>query len=203
MLKEYLSQLASELASLFEQLSNTTSLVFWLLILLVVLVIVLDAFSTIAQKKRKTSGVNLKIDSVLSPSSFFKETKEYISERQLLSARPDALLVEGGYIIPVERKPLANKIRDRFVVELLVSMRLIEELEGKKPPYGYLILGKKARSVKILNTQKKQQWLDRHLMEMRQILDEDFPVKPTPEERKCQKCLVREHCEYKISSNIK
>ncbi len=202
MIKEYISQLGNELNLLFTELSKTTSLIFWLLILLVVLVIVLEVFSTIAIKKRKDSGVSPEVNSILTPSNIFKETKEYVSDIQLLRARPDALLREGGFLIPIERKPLANKIRDRFVVELLVSMRLIEEFEGKRPPYGYLILGKKARSVKILNTQKKQAWLDVFLAEMRAVLEDDLPVKATPDLRKCSKCLVRDDCKYKITNDL-
>jgi len=137
--------LSPYLQDLIYDLLGSDVLFFWLLVLLTVLVIVLDSLSAIASKKQKSSGVLPQITRVLSPGANFKETEHYSSEYQQLSSRPDALLIENGYIIPVDRKMGGNKIRDRHVAELLVHMRLIEEFEGKKPPYGYLILGKNAR----------------------------------------------------------
>ena len=104
-------------------------------------------------------------------------------------------MVENGYLIPVDRKLYSNKIRDRYIVELLVHMRLIEEFEGKRPPYGYLILGKNARRVKISNTEKKQQWLDQIIFEINAILDGHTKATPDPHPRKCPRCRVVKFCE--------
>jgi CRISPR/Cas system-associated exonuclease Cas4 (RecB family) len=76
-------------------------------------------------------------------------------------------------------------------------MRLIEEFEGKKPPYGYLLLGPKCRKVKIENSDTRQQWLQNHLDQMRSILA-GMPSKPTPHPRKCGKCAVRHVCQHSL-----
>ena len=199
----YFQQLGSELEQLIIAISASKSVFFWVLILLVALFIVLEAFTTIAKKKRQVAGVEPEVHSIFAASTIFKETKEYISETQLLSSHPDALLIEGGYVIPVERNPFANKIRDRFVVELLINMRLIAEFEGKRPPYGYLILGKNARRVKIINTQKRQDWLDNYLYQIRKVIAKEGRVKATPDLKKCARCLVKDHCHVKIVSNSK
>ena len=184
---------------LIYDLLRSDVLFFWLLVILTVLVIVLDSLSAIAAKKQKSSGVLPQITHVLSPGANFKEPEDYVSQYQQLSSRPDALLIENGYIIPVDRKIGGNKIRDRHVAELLVHMRLIEELEGKKPPYGYLILGKNARRVKILNTAQRQAWLTGILNEMRAIISGGKTAVAQPGGRKCKHCLVSDFCDAKAA----
>lgn len=193
-----LDRVPNSLRDLVTDLLQADELFFWLLIILTCLVIVLDAFSEIARKKQRDSGIEPEIRSVITPSSIFKETKTYVSQVQLLAGTPDALLVENGYIIPVERKAFGNKMRDRHIIQLLVYMRLIEEFEGKKPPYGYLILGKNKRKIKVLNTQKKQDWLQYCIDEMQGVLAREIKATASPHKRKCAKCNVRNLCKFKI-----
>lgn len=120
-------------------------------------------------------------------------TKEYVSELQGLAGRPDAIIIENGYFIPVERKPSAKKLRDRYIAQLLVYMRLIEEFEGKKPPYGYVILGSKARKVKVENSEDRQEWLSQVLVSMREAIKTGV-TKPDPAPEKCKKCDVNNEC---------
>ncbi|MCI5066456.1 Dna2/Cas4 domain-containing protein [bacterium] len=125
------------------------------------------------------------------------KAKTYISEVQGISGRPDAVILERGFFIPVERKPLGNKVRDRHIAQLLVYMRLIEEFEGKKPPYGYLILGKKSRKVKIYNTDERQKWLTSQLRLMRNAVEKEKFAPAQPHPKKCDKCQVRDRCSEK------
>ena len=113
-----------------------------------------------------------------------------------LAGRPDALISEEGYIIPIERKPLARKIRDRYVAQLLVYMRLVEEFEGRKPPYGYLILGPSARRFRIENSPERQAWLQKILDEMNAIM-KGAAAKAEPHPKKCGKCDVKEVCAFR------
>jgi CRISPR-associated protein Cas4 len=134
------------------------------------------------------SEVTLAIDGgVLLPE------REYVSISQGLAGKPDALVKEGEIIVPVERKPLAKKLRDRYVAQLLVYMRLVEEFEGARPPHGYLLLGPTCRRITVVNSVQKQEWLSSMLEEMRAIL-EGAPPKPLPHPRKCAGCEVRARC---------
>ena len=79
-------------------------------------------------------------------------------------------------------------------------MRLIEEFEGKRPPYGYLLLGPKFRRIKIENSEERQKWLQTHIDQMRGILA-GAAAKPAPHPRKCSRCEVRLICRHAMLAN--
>ena len=170
-----------------------------LAILIVCAFVVLDGVRIFAIKKQSETGIPTPIPPVSVDGSTMLPVREYLSEMQGLAGRPDALISENGFIIPVERKPLSHKLRDRYVAQLLVYMRLVEEFEGKKPPYGYLILGPKCKKFKIINSEEKQAWLQKMIEEMREVV-RGSPAKPDPHPRKCARCDVRGSCEFKVST---
>lgn len=172
-----------------------------LALLLVCTVIVLDAVTAILSKKRKESGIEKAAPAVSVDGSKTIPGKSYVSDIQGLAGKPDALIVEDGYFIPIERKPLARKIRDRYVAQLLVYMRLVEEFEGKKPPYGYLLLGPNVRKVKVENSAERQAWLQHMLDEMRAILEKKAVPIAAPHLIKCRKCDVRDSCQFRADSS--
>ena len=169
------------------QLIVLVSIAFWLV----------RKFIREGSKKRRQAGFESQEIAVAMEGSTFLPEREYISEQQGLAGRPDALLKEGELTIPVERKPLAKKLRDRYVVQLLIYMRLVEEFEGQRPPYGYLFLGKNCRRVKVVNSEKRQAWVDDMLVQMRGILDGGVPS-PTPHPMKCSKCKARDRCSSRL-----
>ncbi len=166
------------------------------MVLLISLLLVLEYFIRSLSRRGREQGLGTVATTIAIDGSEKSPAKDYVSERLGLAGRPDALIKENGFIIPVEHKPLARKIRDRYVAQLLVYMRLIEECEGVKPPYGYLILGKHRRKVKIDNTSEKQKWLQNLVDNMRAIT-EGIPATPAPHPKKCLKCPVRSHCQHK------
>ncbi|MCB0317139.1 MAG: Dna2/Cas4 domain-containing protein [Bdellovibrionales bacterium] len=187
---------------LIYDLSRADSQLVYLLIILVCAAIVIDAVSLAIRHKEKESGVKKAASALGIDGSSLLPVQNYISDAQGLAGRPDAILKEKGEFIPVEYKPLAKKIRDRYVAQLLVYMRLIEEFERKRPPYGYLILGKNKRRVKIENTEEKQLWLQEILDDMRSHLEKNTPVKALPHPIKCRKCTVQEYCEFSQANNF-
>lgn len=168
-----------------------------LIVLVLVSLWVIHLFIREAKRRHKDSGfsptqITLSIDG----GSLLQE-REYISPNQGLAGKPDALINEGGEIIPVERKPLAKKLRDRYVAQLLVYMRLVEEFEGVRPSHGYLLLGPSCRRIKVVNSESKQKWVDGLLREMRRILDGGEPT-ATPHPIKCSKCDVKHQCSARM-----
>ena len=199
-----MEQLANGVYKLLYQIASIEIEVVLLVVLLVMAVMVLDAVSIVTRKKREKTGLKAGTVTVSVDGSKSLPVKNYISDIQGLAGRPDAIIQENGFIIPVERKPLARKIRDRYVAQLLVYMRLIEEFEGKKPPYGYLILGSNCRRIKIENTEKRQAWLQDIIDKMQAHLENGAVVKPDPHPKKCKKCTVRFSCsDWKENGNHK
>jgi CRISPR/Cas system-associated exonuclease Cas4 (RecB family) len=194
--------LAKNMVLLLRQIVSNDSRVTGLVILIILSIIVIDLLLQRIKETAKTTGIKLtqkKTQAVGIEGTKQKPVKNYISTSQGLAGKPDAVLIEDGSIIPVEHKPLANKLRDRYVAQLLVYMRLIEEIDGKRPPYGYLILGANARRVKVSNTRQRQEWLDLKLIEMRGILDGQ-PAIADPHPNKCHSCRVRNECSFRAES---
>ncbi|RMG41450.1 MAG: Dna2/Cas4 domain-containing protein [Candidatus Dadabacteria bacterium] len=180
---------------LIHLVSVDTDLVLFV-VLTIMAVIVIDAVTHFMSKQESRTGIDTSVPTISVDGSKAVAEKSYLSEIQGLAGTPDAIIVENGFVIPIERKPLAKKIRDRYVAQLLVYMRLIEEFEGKRPPYGYLILGPNCRKVKIYNTRKRQQWLQQMIDEMQAILQNGHSAKATPHPKKCKKCNVSDSCKY-------
>ena len=155
--------------------------------------LVIRSFLKAARKRHRDTGFMVTQVAVAMEGSSIVPTREYISRLQGLAGKPDALVQEGGDLIPVERKPLAKKLRDRYVAQLLVYMRLVEEFEGKRPSKGYLLLGPECRRVTIENSEAKQRWLGTLLEQMRRVLD-GGEARATPHPAKCSKCDVRSRC---------
>lgn len=164
-----------------------------LLVLIATTLLVIRSFRKAARRRHRDAGFSLSEMAVAIEGSSILPSREYISTRQGLAGKPDALVKEGEVVLPIERKPLAKKMRDRYVAQLLVYMRLVEEFEGVTPPHGYLLLGPKCRRVKVVNAAAKQQWVERMIGEMRGVLD-GAPAVPQPHPAKCAKCDVRHKC---------
>ena len=197
MSSEFQAEVKAWIFDLLYQIASVDSQLVLLCVLLVFVVVVLDAVSARARKQGTAVGILPHVTAVSVDGSNTLPVRRYISELQGLAGRPDAVISEDGFIIPVERKPLARKIHDRYVAQILVYMRLIEEFEGKKPPYGYLLLGPNCRRFKVENSPERQAWLQRMIDEMRLIAD-GADAKPSPHPRKCSKCDVREVCAYRM-----
>jgi CRISPR/Cas system-associated exonuclease Cas4 (RecB family) len=168
-------------------------------LLVITTFLLIRTFGRAANRRREDTGFTPKDKAVSIEGSSTLPAREYVSMAQGLAGKPDALLSEGGWVVPIEMKPLAKKLRDRYVAQLLVYMRLVEEFEGKRPPYGYLFLGQKYRRVKVENTEAKQRWLQGMVDDMRKILD-GAPASATPHPIKCAKCDVRHRCEFRAEA---
>jgi CRISPR/Cas system-associated exonuclease Cas4 (RecB family) len=169
-----------------------------LLVLLISTALLLGfTYNKLYRRKRETAGISKESKTFKIEGSKTIPVRPYLSDAQGLAGTPDALIIENGFVIPVERKPFAKKFRDRHIVQLLVYMRLVEEFEGKKPPYGYLILGPACRRVKIENTAERQAWLSSLLTEMRAIAAKESEAVPAPDVKKCLRCAAKELCKFR------
>lgn len=171
-----------------------------LALLLIAAFLLIRTFGRAANRRRQDTGFTPTDKTVSIEGSSMLPAREYISTTQGLAGKPDALLSENGVVVPIEMKPLAKKLRDRYVAQLLVYMRLVEEFEGQRPPHGYLFLGPKYRRVKVVNSEEKQVWLQNMVDEMRKILD-GAPATAAPHPTKCSKCDVRHRCTFRADAS--
>ena len=183
------------ITGLLQQIASIDVDVVLLFVLIIAGLIVLRNIHISVTNKQKETGMVENSIVVSVDGSKSMPVRQYVSELQGLAGKPDALISEEGNLIPIERKPLARKIRDRYVAQLLVYMRLVEEFEGKKPPYGYLILGPTCRRFKIENSPERQGWLQEKLDEMNAVM-KSGKANPAPHPRKCAKCDVNEACKF-------
>ena len=144
--------------------------------------------------ERRSVGIANESSVIAIDGSDVRETREYISEKLKLAGRPDAIILESGIPIPIEYKPRARKVRDRYVAQLLVYLRLIEDTHGVRPAHGYLVIGAKSKRVKIENSVTRQKWLQEELDRMRAVLAGSLEAPTRPHERKCLRCPVRADC---------
>ena len=187
----------ASLARMFDLSSQGT--VFELLLIGLAAIVVIKILLGEERGRTEATGLAATKETISVDGSVTLPGREYISAKQGLAGKPDALIREDGHLVPIEMKPLAKKLRDRYVAQLLVYMRLVEEFEGVKPPYGYLLLGPNKRRVKVVNSDDRQAWIDSLLQEMRGIL-QGTPAKPAPHANKCARCDVRHRCSVYIES---
>jgi len=164
-----------------------------ILLILGVIIFIWDILMRQSAKLKVDGGLGEKSQLVAVSGSSKIPGRVYSSAQLGLSSQPHSLIKEDGFLIPVDVVPSSKKVKDRHVVQMLVHLRLVETIEGKRPPYGILILGREQRSVRIKNTPEKQSWLDDILDEMRSILA-GVPAVAKPSYYKCKGCDVREFC---------
>lgn len=116
------------------------------------------------------------------------------SKRLGLIGRPDRLIrLKNGAVIPEEKKS-AKRLYPHLPIQLGVYLLLVEEVYGRRPPYGTLILGDNSRH-KIRNTR----WLRRRVLRLaeklrRQRAQLSRPAHVRPEPWQCRSCGFRGSC---------
>ncbi len=186
--------MSSFLDRVSEQLDRVIPIeILFILLILGVIIFIWDMLMRQSTQLKTAGGLGEKSELIAVVGSTRIPGRSYSSSKLGLSSQPHSLVKEEGFLIPVDVIPSSKKVKDRHVVQMLVHMRLVEAIEGKRPPYGILILGKEQRSVRIKNTEEKQSWLDDILAEMRSIL-EGVPAIAKPTYYKCKGCDVRAFC---------
>ena len=173
----------------------------WFLLAACGLVIFLwDFFDRRSSSLQKNSGLDEESEIIAVKGSDDIPSKEFFSKDLGLSGKPDALLKEDGFLIPVDVVPMSKKVQDRHIIKIIAHLKLIEHEQGKPSPYGILRMGKKGRIVKVQNTPEKRRWLESVLDEMRSII-EGVPAAPAPTNKKCARCDVEELCAHSALKN--
>ena len=174
--------------------------ILYLLLVLGLIIFMWDLFDRRSKSIQKDSGLGEKAEAISVRGSSQLPAKEYQSATLGLASKPQAVIRDEGSVVPVDIYPLAKKVHDRHVVPLFIHMRLMEEIDGVRPPYGLLLMGAEQRRVKIQNSEDKQRWVETLVDEMHSIL-EGVPAVPSPSKYKCMRCDVRGICKFSLARN--
>lgn len=129
-----------------------------------------------------------------------KGTKLLVAEHLELQGKPD-FIFETWLLkryIPLEIK--SGKLTEEEphpgdVYQLVAYFLIIEEVYGKRPPYGKLVYANKTFTIR--NTAKLRGNLHRTMKQMRQMLEGDYAPVATPDFMKCKHCVCKDTvCEW-------
>lgn len=123
------------------------------------------------------------------------EVPVLFSEKHGLCGKPDYILKEKGYYIPVEVKS-TDKLYDTHVAQLLTYCLLVEENFGKVPPCGLLKL--QGREEKIAYDKETKNDLLKIISDMKEALKSNDVNRSHQNASRCRGCLVAENCDQRL-----
>lgn len=123
-----------------------------------------------------------------------KPPKALVSHRYRLAGRPDYLICDGDDLIPVEVKP-ARRADDPYesdIVQLFTYCLLVEETEGRPPPYGLLVYAK--QQWRFDYTDAARQTVLDLLADVHSDRNAQDVARSHDHAGRCRACGQREHC---------
>lgn len=125
--------------------------------------------------------------------------KMFESTKYGLRGRPDYVVLEGEYHIPVEIKTGRTPRGPLFshILQTAAYCILLEEEYGKSPPYGILKYGETEHEIDY--TGDLRQLVLNKLREMREAIDKGEAHRNHSREMKCARCSRRNVCPEKLA----
>ena len=119
--------------------------------------------------------------------------RSYTSTRLGLSGRPDYIVAQRGRLIPVEAKPgRRGRPRPWDVVQLGVYLLVIEDAEGRRPPYG--VLAYRDGGWRIANTRRLRQEVLTTAAQVRAARQAGAVARPPQQPARCRACGYYDRC---------
>jgi CRISPR-associated exonuclease Cas4 len=127
-----------------------------------------------------------------------RDAKPLYSSRYGLSGKPDYLVATSRGLVPVEVKPERTEPepRESHVLQVLAYCLLLEETEGKSPPYG--LLSYRDDTFKISYNKSTRANLIQMLDEMREVITGGEAHRSHDQPGRCRACLYREACDESL-----
>jgi CRISPR-associated exonuclease Cas4 len=120
------------------------------------------------------------------------------SRRYLLTGKPDYIVAQGDYLIPVEVKPSRTAAKPYLsdVLQLVAYCLLIEEDFNRAPPYGLLRYQRDTYCIEYDSRVRRQLLgtMEKMRADLRQL--QVGPSHNSP--RRCGACGHREQCEARL-----
>jgi len=150
-------------------------------------------------RRRKRAGLPAgKV--VYSDTGIHRELEKPLYDRSLgLTGRPDYLVEQGNFLIPVEVKsmPAPPVPYDSHVLQLAAYCLLVERQMGKRAPYGWLRYAN--RTIRIDFTPQLKNHLLDLLAEIRRAERRGLPDRSHQSPARCRACGFREICDQSLA----
>lgn len=127
-----------------------------------------------------------------------RAARSLYSQTYGLAGKPDYLVATSRGLVPVEVKPERNdpEPRESHLLQVLAYCLLLEETEGKSPPYG--LLRYKENTFKVdYNTETRAHLLS-VLEEMREASRAEEVHRNHEQPGRCRACLYRDVCDESL-----
>ena len=120
------------------------------------------------------------------------------SERYALSGTPDYVVRTPNGLVPVELKPARNdpEPRDSHLLQVLAYCLLLEDTNGKPPPYG--LLRYNSGTFKVDYNKETRAYLLSVMDEMRQAASAPEVHRNHDNPHRCRACGYRSICEESL-----
>ncbi len=171
----------------------------WLTILLIIILALATLLTIDARRRRVASGLPtgeiVEQDTLPAKDSAADAARMLLSRRYGLVGKPDYLVEEGGYTIPVEVKTTRHvtRPRDGHAMQLYAYCLLVEEQYGVAPPFG--ILRYPDQRFKLPYGRRERAWVIETLNLMREDEASDDEVIPNHDQpARCRSCQFLATC---------
>jgi CRISPR-associated exonuclease Cas4 len=165
-----------------------------LAVLLLVLVCVILAHAHLGRRTQlERRELGLTRGKIVAPDDSRQPAPTLFSARLGLVGRPDHLLRTGADLIPVEQKPSARRAQPSHVMQLATQCILVEEVFGRRPPYGILVL-ERGVQIRVPFTLELERRVLATASEMRELLCSGDEPERISSAAKCRACGFRSHC---------
>ena len=120
------------------------------------------------------------------------------SARYGLTGTPDYIVRTSGGLVPVEVKPGRNEAEphESHLLQVLAYCLLLEESEGKRPPYG--LLRYSAHTFKVDYNDQTRTYLLSVMDEVRRAAEEPEVHRNHDQLQRCRACAYRSICEESL-----
>ncbi len=127
-----------------------------------------------------------------------RNIRPLFSERYGLAGKPDYLVATTSGLVPVEVKPERTDAepRDSHLLQVLAYCLLLEETQGKGPPYG--LLRYKHDTFKVDYNKETRAYLLSVIDEMRENLRQEETHRNHDQLARCRRCAYREVCDESL-----
>lgn len=169
--------------------------------LVVVLLLLASGIALLVRARRRRAQLGLPPGEVVYQDTLARLDETLFSRRYWLAGRPDYLVQDGEWVIPVEVKTgrTPSYPYPGQVMQCIAYCALVEERFGVRPPYGIILFEQSGQQFTIDFTPEAERTLIETLAAMRQRLRLAEAHRSHNNPMICAACGYRDQCEERLA----